>query len=88
MGALGEAQALAAAVADEGLSERISCAVLAQSRVQSVFYLWQVGGQHVIVCRIAAQVYNTLEDYATLARAVLAVHAAAEAAAGAGATTV
>jgi selenocysteine lyase/cysteine desulfurase len=76
---LGEAEALAAALADEGLSERIARAVLAQARVQSVFYLWRVGAAHVLVCRIAAQVYNTLEDYGVLAEAVLAVHAARQA---------
>ena len=76
---LGEAEALAAALADEGLGERIARAVLAQARVQSVFYLWRVGAAHVLVCRIAAQVYNTLEDYGVLAEAVLAVHAARQA---------
>jgi selenocysteine lyase/cysteine desulfurase len=73
---LPEEEALAALLEDEGLSERIACAVHDVGRVQSVFYRWQVGGQHRIVCRIAAQVYNSLEDYRALAQAVLAVHRA------------
>jgi hypothetical protein len=64
----------AALQADEGIHERIAGAVLANSRVQSVFFPWKRGGVWCIMCRIAVQVYNTLEDYDTLAQAVIAIN--------------
>lgn len=66
--------ALAALEADGGVPERCANAVLAQTgRVQSVFFPWEYGGEIAIWCRISAQVYNVVEDYEKLARAVAAV---------------
>ena len=57
-----------------GVPERCANAVLAQvGRVQSVFFPWEYGGEIAIWCRISAQVYNVVEDYEKLARAVAAV---------------
>ena len=72
---LSDAEAEAAIDADDELPERIANAVLAVSGVQSVFFRWRVGGANRIMCRIAAQVYNGIEDYQRLAEAVLRVHA-------------
>ena len=71
---LGESEAEAVLVEDQGIQERVANAVLQNSGVQSVFFTWKVSGEWKICCRIAAQVYNTLEDYTRLAHSVLEVH--------------
>lgn len=73
---LSEAEAQALAAGDGGINERVAEAVRAAGRVQSMFFYWVVAGVGRIYCRISAQVYNTLDDYAVLADAVLAVAAA------------
>jgi selenocysteine lyase/cysteine desulfurase len=71
--------------ADYALNERIAGAVLAAGGGQSVFFPWRIGPAWVIVNRISANVYNTLEEYERLAAVVLRVHGEAEARFGAGA---
>ncbi len=73
---LDDAAARAALAADDGVPERIANAVLAAGNLQSVFFPWDYAGEPAVWCRISAQVYNEVEDYAALARAVLAVKAA------------
>lgn len=71
---LSQEAAEAALQADEGIHERIAGAVLDTARVQSVFFPWKRNGVWCIMCRIAVQVYNTLEDYEKLAQAVVAIN--------------
>ena len=68
---LGEAAAESALAADEGFNERVACAVLFGYGVSSVFFPWRHDGKTKLWCRVSAQVYNVLQDYETLAQAVL-----------------
>ena len=75
-----EADAIAAAMADGGLNERVALAVLDGWGIQGQFVFWPLdtsGGDQrgVMFCRLSAQVYNVPEDYRRLAAAV---HALAE----------
>lgn len=74
-----EAEAVAAALADAGLNERVAGAIFAASRVQGQFAFWVVGGRGGLYTRISAQVYNVMADFDRLGDAVLALAAASSA---------
>ena len=66
--------ALAAARADAGLNERVAARIFAAAGVQGQFAFWVSGGRGAMYTRISTQVYNTMDDYARLEAAVLALH--------------
>ena len=73
-GALTHEEAAAAADADDGLNERVATAIFTHSRIQVQVVWWRSsavpGGQGALFTRLSAQVYNTLDDYKKLAKAV------------------
>lgn len=69
-------EAQAAAAADGDLNERVATLIWRASGVQPMCFLWKFGGEPRLWCRVSAQVYTTLDDYARLADAVLQLAAA------------
>lgn len=68
--------AMKLAATDPTLNESIAQAIFTDTGIQGQFFYWVVNGQGRIYCRISAQVYNTLDDYKALGKAVLRLCAA------------
>lgn len=55
---------------DGGVNENVANAVLKAANIQSQFFTWLYKGKLYVFCRLSAQVYNVLPEYARLADAV------------------
>lgn len=72
---LPHAEALPLAMKDGSINERVATDIFLATGIQGQFVFWVVEGRGRIFCRISCQVYNTMEDYARIGKAVTDLHA-------------
>lgn len=71
---LPHSEALPVASKDGSINERVATDIFLAAGIQGQFVFWVVEGRGRVFCRISCQVYNTMEDYRRIGKAVLDLH--------------